>query len=124
MQSNGEVAFRLTILPAPTWSWASVEGKIEYRVVFENPRVLIKILDANVIPVTGCNTGRVKDGALTMQARLLKWFNQDFGLGSKGKRIKFCSRQYWSRYDQETQIGLQDVSNYCSLDYSIDDIIS
>ena len=55
---------------APSWSWASVDGKVlSYGV--RNNGITITILDAVVTPVGADSTGQIKDGFIRLSGRIL-----------------------------------------------------
>ena len=63
---------RPRIYRAPSWSWASVDGKIEsYHYQYENYEgILVTILDAGVTPVGADSTGQIKDGYIRLNGRI------------------------------------------------------
>ena len=57
---------------APSWSWASVDGKINsyYGQCKNYEGILITVLDAVVMPVGADSTGQIKDGFIRLNGRI------------------------------------------------------
>jgi hypothetical protein len=76
--ANGQPSFRPKQYRAPTWSWASIEGSIDYRyeedysVVGDNQLAFVE--HAEVETIDGTPTGPVKSGLIRIRGRLIeKW---------------------------------------------------
>ena len=64
--SFGDQLSRPAPYRAPSWSWASVEGPVEYVVVDNNDTTAVKIVHAKVEPLGYDKHGQVKAGSITI----------------------------------------------------------
>ena len=70
-QVNGQPCARPLIYRAPSWSWLSIDGRINFNITFQPS--LIEVLEANVILADNNNpTGEVRHGVVSLCA-LLKY---------------------------------------------------
>jgi hypothetical protein len=69
---NGAIeSSRPSIYRAPTWSWASIDGKVTFD-SFEIPPRQIKILKAITMPAGKDPLGQVREGQITLEAQINK----------------------------------------------------
>ncbi len=72
-QGNDQPSARPLVYRAPSWSWLSIDGRINFNITFQPS--LIEILEANVILADNDNpTGEVRHGVVSLCA-LLKYAN-------------------------------------------------
>jgi hypothetical protein len=71
-QVNGEPSRRAKLYRAPSWSWASVDGKI-FMISRPGDRYtnLCRVVDLQTVPVGADETGQLKGGALTIAGHLI-----------------------------------------------------
>lgn len=60
----------LTLPSAPSWSWASIEGRVVYPALEEPINPLVTILDVQITPRTTDPTGQVLGGWAQLSAKL------------------------------------------------------
>lgn len=66
-QANGEPSFRPEIWRAPSWSWASVEGMIDYDCLLYYSTPCAKVVTAQTKPKGEDDTGEIVEGSLVLQ---------------------------------------------------------
>lgn len=58
---------------APSWSWASVEGQVSFDAVVNSDEEIVdlaRVVQSNVVPLSGDDTGQLIDGSVILEGKL------------------------------------------------------
>ena len=103
--ANGLPLTRPRPYRAPSWSWASVDGKIGY--YYEDYEdyggILITVLDAGVTPVGADSTGQIKDGFIRLTGRIFLAHELVRHRPSCTFRLRVGSENLEGHYDPDTK---------------------
>jgi len=109
-QANGQAPFRVKEYRAPTWSWASIEGRISYRYKRDydltGDTQLAFVEDAEIETIDGTPTGPVKSGLIRIRGPLTEKhdgaFNPDDQADPRPKTViyltmfaLYCDQMVW-----------------------------
>ena len=105
--SPNTAASRPKAFRAPSWSWASVDGRVGFRDILESNRQnkLAQVVDACVTTAPGDSTGTVTSGFATLKGRLIvaPWAQESSG---------WPGRIFSFKISDETVSGISDVEGF------------